>query len=362
MVKNLTRFPHFHCQKMGAGRRFFDTLVLKGTFDLRPGLLCPSEEQAPIVLADRYHEPGNASRSSLSHAGEVVLRKPTTDILVTGSARSPGGRARTEWECSVSVERRSAVLLRHAATATGPRSFVHRALRGWTVSDPEPAVEVPIRYELSYGGSYREARSPPGTPRFVVHRPNPSGTGLFDEDALDRSRAYPAPRWQDRAQPVTQINTDSPLVGFGPVARMWTARLRHAGTYDHAWEQRMRADAERGLVPDYPADFDPRFFQCAHPALVTREPLQGDERLWLTGLLPDAGPVGLALPGFCPRARLLAPGRPWEERPLALDTVHIDLDASRVHLCFRITLEDREDIRAAVVVAETGEDRAQAHR
>lgn len=354
MVKNLTPFPHFQCQKMGAGRRFFDTVVLKGTFDLRPGRLRIAEEQAGIVLADRYRDRAKAARSSLEHAGEVLLGKPGTDLLVTGSAHAPGGRPRTEWDCTVTVLGPQGPLLGHSVQATGPRHFVHRALRGWTLSEPEPTLEVPIRYELAYGGSFLDRRSSPQSPRFVVHRPNPSGSGFFDEDTLDSSRSHPGPQWQLRAHPVTGINTEVPLAGLGPVARMWSARKRFAGTYDAAWEERLRRDAETGLHPDYPADFDARFFQCAHPALVAREHLRGDERIRLLGLVPEREAMELSLPDIRPRARLFGPDTAGEERPMALDTVHVDLDGSRVHLCWRIALGDTDDIRAAALMAETG--------
>lgn len=362
LVKNLTPFPHLHCQKMGPGRRFFDTVVLKGTFVLAPGPLRIAEEQAPIVLADRYRDRANAARSSLEHAGEVLLRKPGTDVMITGSAHAPRGRPLTEWDCTVTVHGHEGAVLGHTVQATGPRQFVHRALRGWTLSDPEPALVVPIRYELAYGGSFLDRRSPPGSPRFVVYRPNPSGRGFFDDDTLDSSRTYPGPQWQLRAHPVKGINTEVPLAGLGPVARMWSARKRFAGTYDSAWQERLGPDAAKGLCPDYPADFDLRFFQCAHPALVTPAHLRGDERIRLLGLVSGRDAMELSLPNIQPRAKLFGPDGARDERPMDLDTVHVDLDTARVHLCWRLALGDEQDFGAAAIVAETGERHGQTHR
>ncbi len=355
-VENLTPFAHFHCQKMGAGRLFFDVLVVKGTFDLAPGALSISGEQAPIVLADQVWNTDGASRSSLCRAGEVHLAKPGTDVLVTGTARSPLGRAAAGWDCAVVVRGPRGTSLRHAVQVTGPRRWVHRALRGWVLSEAEPAVEVPIRYELAYGGSYL------GPKGWVVHRPNPSGSGVFDEGRLDTSRTYTAPQWQLSTHPVTSMNSDVPVAGLGPIARMWSPRLRYAGTYDRAWEERMRADAASGLMPDYAPDFDPRFFHCAPPALFTREPLRGDEHVGLTGLVAESRDFVFQLPDVRPRARVLSAGGPWEDQAMALDTVHVDLDARRVHLCWRLALADPGAACAAVVVLDRGQEHAQAHR
>ena len=93
-VSNQTPLEMFQCDKMGVGRRFFDTVVLKGTFAFASGKFAPTEEQQPIALADEPWDPANAERSSLKHAGEVLLTKPSTDVIVTGTARSPGGEPR----------------------------------------------------------------------------------------------------------------------------------------------------------------------------------------------------------------------------------------------------------------------------
>jgi hypothetical protein len=351
LVKNLTPFVHFQCQKMAVGRRFHDTVVVKGTFVLAPDTLAIAGEQAPIVFADESWNAAGAARSSLKRAGEVVLAKPGTDVLVTGTARSPAGRALTEWDCAVVVRGPHGTLLSHTLQVTGPRSWVHRALRGWTLTDPEPAVSVPIRYELAYGGSHLDPKSAPADPRWIVHEPNPSGSGAF-EDALDRGRAHAAPQWQLRSQPVSAMGREVPAAGFGPVARMWSSRRKYAGTYDQAWEERLHEDAANGLVADYPADFDNTFFQCAGPGLFTREPLRGDEHVGLAGLTGGANDLVLRLPGLKLGASLLAGTGQWQESQMALDTVHFDLDAARVHLCWRLSLDPERDVRAAVIVAE----------
>jgi hypothetical protein len=357
-VTNRSPFGLFQCDKMAVGRRFFDTVVVKGTFALAPGELQLAKVQQPIALADEPWDLANAERSSLKHAGEVLLTKPSTDVIITGTARSPGGEPRREWDCAVLVRRGGETKLAYRAQALGPRRWRHTSATGWVLTEPEPTLEVPIRYELAYGGAYQESAPEQGGAydaaerAWVVYRPNPSGTGFFDERALDPAVEYRAPQWQPHAHPVTRINDEVPLCGFGPVARPWASRLKLAGTYDDAWLTKTRAELAQGLPSDYAADFDPRFFQCAHPELIAPSYLEGDEEVVLTGLMPGAGPYAIQLPGVRVPVGLEDGKGGRSERALPLDTVHLDLDAATVNLCWRLTLDQALDIRAAFLVAE----------
>lgn len=349
---NRTPLVVFQCDKMGVGRRFFDTVVAKGTFTLAPGRLGLAEEQAEIVLADETWDEAAPERSSLRRAGEALLVKPSTDVLVTGAVRAPAGEPRPLWDVALAVRRGGAPVLDHRVQVTGPRRWLRRDGQ-WTLTDPEPAAEVPIRYELAYGGAYPDLAVPPegGVPRWVVHRPNPSGTGFVDERALPPDSEVRAPQWQDPAHPLTAPNREVPLVGLGPVARPWASRLRWAGTYDDAWLRRTREEIAQGLPADYAADFDPRFFQCAHPGLITAEYMRGDEEISLAGMLPGPEPLVFRLPCRRVEARLLDGRGEIQQVRMPLDTVHIDLDRAVVHLCWRLTLDQARDVRAALVFA-----------
>jgi hypothetical protein len=353
-VQNLTPFAKLACHKMAPGRRFHETIVLKGAFELMAGKMRPADPRgAPIIPADAYWDPSAGLRASVREAGDVLLLKPATDVIVTGAARAPGGRPSASWQVAVVVRTGDAVLLRHELTVTGPRHFVHRALRGWTVSDPEPASEVPIRYELAYGGAYPDPERRDDSAAWLAHEANPSGLGFCDVAALDRDREHPAPQWELPAHPVTGPGCGVPLAGLGPVARHWESRRRFAGTYDEAWQRDMREGLERRLTPDYAPDFDVRFFQCAHPALTTASPLRGDEWIGLGGLLE--ADLMTQLPGLSVRASVSSGRPPWRELALPLDTVHFDLEASRVSLSWRLSIPQEDDVRAVILYVE-GED------
>jgi hypothetical protein len=357
-VANKTGLQLFQCDKMGPRRSFHDIVIVKATVTLSNDPVV-AEKQAPILLADEPWEPALTELSSLKYAGDAVLTKLHTDVIVTGTARAPGGQPVPEWEAAVEVVRGSNTVLGSRAQVLGPRSWRHTDAKGWALTDPEPTLEVPIRYEMAYGGAYPADEPAAGAPepdpdapppaRWVVHPPNPSGTGFFDERAMDPAREYPAPQWQHKGHPVTMWNREVPLCGFGPVSRIWSSRLELAGTYDTAWVKKTRAEAKEGVPTDYAPDFDYRFFQCAHPELIAKGYLEGDERILLRGLLPDGEPRVAQLPRVGILATLIHGNGDSTAERLALDTVHVDVDKGTVDLCWRIAIAQDRDVRAATL-------------
>jgi hypothetical protein len=355
-VTNDTSLETFQCEKMGVGRRFYDTVVVKTTITLSDDPVV-AEKQAPILFADEPWDPDRTELSSLKRAGDVLLVKMSTDVIVTGTARAPRGQPAQEWDAAVEVMRGSETVLASRACVLGPRRWRHKTQNGWELTEPEPTATVPIRYELAYGGAYPADEPAAGPPdpdapppaKWVVHRPNPSGTGFFDVRAMDPAKEYRAPQWQQREHPVRHWNDEVPLAGFGPVSRIWSSRLKFAGTYDAAWVKKTRAEAGEGLPPDYPADFDVRFFQCAHPTLIAPSWLEGDEHIVLRGLMPDPKPRVAKLPRVAVDAALRNGSGEVRVGNIPLDTVHIDVDEETVSLCWRLTLNHELDIRAATL-------------
>jgi len=105
-------------------------------------------------------------------------------------------------------------------------------------------------------------------------------------------------------------------------------RRGYAGTYDEAWQ--------RDRCPLLPADFDPRFFQSAHPDLVCPGHLQGGERARVLNVRPG-GPVEFAVPRR--RLEVTVDIRGERSAPAAvLDTVLIEPDDGRVVCTWKATL------------------------
>jgi hypothetical protein len=152
-VENLTPFVHFIGEKMAPGRRFRDLLIVKGTFELASGRVTRASDYEPIHLSDEPFEPSLGMRSSLFRAGDLHLPKAGGDLFVTGVAHSPSGRPEASWETGVALFRGGDRLVASSLLAHGYRRFEHRALRGWTLGNTEPADSIPIAYELAYGGA-----------------------------------------------------------------------------------------------------------------------------------------------------------------------------------------------------------------
>lgn len=347
-------FAHDQFHKMGVGRRFHDIVVVKGTFTLAPGTLQIAPEQTPVTPADEPWDVSNAERSSLQRFGELLLFKPTTDVIVTGTAHAPGGTPLPSWEASVEVRRHGRPIVSSRARALGPRRWRHTDPHGWALTEPEPVSEVPIRYELSYGGAYPLQRHDGAAVEWATYRPNPSGTGFFDERRMDPSLEYTAPQWESIEHPTGRPNEDRPLVGFGPVARPWASRLPYAGTYDSAWFEQVERDTELGLPIDYARDFDPRFFQYAHPDLITPEYLTGREEIVLTGLVRGHDTLAVMLPGIELEAWVFDINRRGSGRTPVLDTVHVDLDAMTVCVSWRLTLPLEQGVARALFRVKNG--------
>lgn len=357
-IGNDTGHPHFFFEKMGQRRESFDVLVVRGTYDFPEGadpILRPAEVQEPICFADEYAGPveENPLAAVLAREGDLVLHKPSTDIHVVGTARAPGGRAVTDWVASVrvgGVHKRVRLL--------GRRRFEKR-LGGWRLTDPEPITALRLDYRLAFGGAFTvpATLSKSGQPAYLTKQDNPAGRGwLPDERDLaqvpDDVRPYfeaqvqgidqlDAPQIEDPDDPIRKPTQRAPAQGLGPIARWWAPRIDRTGTFDARWQ------AERS--PGYPDDFDPRFFQSAHPDLVCPRYLEGDEGITLEGLLPE-GTFSMRLPGRGLVAGCLRESGETTKGRMQLDTVAIDLDRRIVSLVWRGAFHRRDP---AVVVEVT---------
>jgi hypothetical protein len=107
---------------------------------------------------------------------------------------------------------------------------------------------------------------------------------------------------------------------------VWIQRRRKAGSYDESWLERR--------WPRVPDDFDFAFYNSAHPDLVAKGSLRGDEPIELMGWHHE-GPVRTRLPGIKPFLQLRCRDGRILPTGAALDTVAIDTDADRVHLTWR---------------------------
>jgi hypothetical protein len=133
--------------------------------------------------------------------------------------------------------------------------------------------------------------------------------------------------------------------GLGFVPAHWQPRAGYAGTYDAAWKKKR--------APYLPRDFNPRYFQAAHDALVAPSYLKGGEPVELINLSP-AGVERFALPliELAVGARLAGTEKPVK---MNLETVVFEPDEGRVTMLWRGSLRcDKQVLRLERASFEVG--------
>ncbi|AFL51195.1 hypothetical protein ABIE78_002995 [Sinorhizobium fredii] len=247
-------------------------------------MLVPASEPEPFQYEDVYE--GDAHSTALLRQSDLVPEKPGTDVTFLGSSFAPGGKLAQSWTAEIRI----GVRLHKRLLVTGPRQWLPQTrltwsglfardpkplLTGWTLGEPEPVGQVDLTWAKAFGGPVTGTEEE-GAPA-DVHRENPLGPGLLDITHGDPEVLLPAHQLDDPDNPLRdwQQHNASPQC-FGPMPPWWRQRQQFAGTYDEDWFENRH--------PLLPVDFDPRFWQCAHPDLVAVPHLKGDEQYQLVHL------------------------------------------------------------------------------
>lgn len=305
--------------------------VIKATFDLSDGVR-PAEEQLPIVLANQHF--GDPLATSIRVPADISLIKPATDVLLVGTAHSPGGRPVHWLDVSLSVG-----ALRKYVRVFGDR-YWEQAGVGCRISAPEPFERMPLMWERAFGGTDEVEGRRTAEPR------NPVGRGFRSREGSRPLVGLPLPNLEDPCDPIQAWHDTPTPACFAPIAPHWKPRSDFAGTYDERW-QRQRA-------PYLPEDFDPRFFQLAPPGLVASGFLRGGEIVEIRGATPS-GYLAFRLPNVRMTVTFEL-GTALEERSAELDTILVDADSLRLVLVWRAVLAcDKKLLRVREVQAALAE-------
>lgn len=285
-------------------------VLAKATFVKRGPHLVLADEQIPVRLSDVPTDPRavkEGRESSLRYPSDVGGEKHGADIVVVGSAVSP--TPVTSVDVAVRAPGRQMSLRVH-----GERVFYQGAL-GLKISPGAPFERAAITYERAYGGTSRDG--------LTIDWRNPVGRGVHrSASELDGA---PAPSVEDPAHPLDGARAAVP-VGFGAIAMWWLPRRDLAGTADAAWQ------AARMPLP--PLDFDPRFYQVAHPSLQMERPLQEGDRIAAHGLCQE-GLFQVTVPELRLIAHMRRTSAPAVSVRLMLDTALVEPEQSRIELTFR---------------------------
>ena len=314
-IKNRTPFVAAIVPGLDREGRDTVTVIVKGTFDLggRTALV-PSEQQIPIAHGETFH--GEPGLSSIKYEADACPSKRGTDVVLVGHAVS----IRPVPSLDVSL---SAGPVRKTVRVSGDRVWF-RSLGGIAISDPIAFTKMPLVYERAFGGADRAVADEAARPRDPR---NPLGVGFTSAAEPERIDGLRLPNLEDPEGPIKAPQDRPAIAGFGFIGRDWLPRRAFAGTYDDAWQ------AER--FPFLPADFDDRFFNGAHPALVSARPFKGGETVHVTNVT-ESGEIGFRLPASTPEISMRIKGS-VTEIPAGLDTVLIEPDLRRVVLTWRAT-------------------------
>lgn len=150
----LQNFTCFHTQQfknIDQTDRAYDVIVAKVSyeFEIDPETgkteLAFARKQTPLTFADTYY--GDPSQTSTQFESDFSLYKPKTDLVVNATAYAPDDVPSRQFTVSVSIGD-----YQKSLALTGERYWVREAA-GWSLSEPDPILSLPIRYEFAFGGS-----------------------------------------------------------------------------------------------------------------------------------------------------------------------------------------------------------------
>jgi hypothetical protein len=293
-------------------------VAVKGTFVIgRDGTTVLADEQLEPLIAPEYT--GDPGVSSLRYDADLVAPKPTTDVLINGTAYAPKGRPSTDFI----VEMRVGPITK-ALRVRGNRTWEDGRL-GSGPSAMQPITQVPIVYERAYGG-YDHWDPDPANHRLDTR--NPVGCGVVGQPSHRAGQALP-----NFEYPGGNLEKSGPA-GFGPIDSFWSPRRELGGTYDQAWQE--------SRLPLLPEDWDPRSLLCAPLDQRPETFLRGGEPVELINLTAD-GVLRFTLPrihlSFSTRI-----DKRVEEHRARLGSVIIEPDHPRVIMVWLTSLKCRTEV------------------
>lgn len=328
-------FPHLTFKHWSGDDSEAAVLIVKGVFGINSdGGLGVIKDQPPIVEVDAFW--GEENASSLKIEQEIAPSKTCTDVTVNAVARAPEGDELPEWPVSIEVKDR----VFYEFYVRGPSEW--RKSKGkWTLSDPEPVKEVPICYELAYGGSAPTDKEP------EFYEFNPVGKGFANEKLLEQSDPIPAPQIGDIAEFMAgDIRANMTVHGLGPIAKAWLPRRSEAGTFDEAWKNTRH--------PRMPKDYSFAFWNAAPKRLQLEPYLTGGEQFILKWFRHDPTPIEFTLPTVGVAAHKDTADGPKARLHLtdvAIDITDPDTSQHRVTLIWRGLFANPDEIEAIHIAA-----------
>lgn len=262
-----------------------------------------ADPQIGLQQGDEYW--GDPSKTSLRLSSDYHIGKPSTDILMIGSAYAPAQRPIRQMDVGLQVGSVSKIV----------RVFGDRFWNRDQITQPEPFVTMPLVYERAFGGQ-----------DFVdglirdTETKNPVGCGFAGHKHLAEVNGLPLPNLECPKQLIHHSNDRPAPACFAPIAPNWQPRASFAGSYDDVWQQTR--------APYLPDDYSPRFMNVAPPDLIYPDYLRGGEPVKIIGM-NTAGDLVFNLPHVNLSNKVLIAERefsvPFNMETLLLDPNHLKL-------------------------------------
>ena len=323
-LENHTPFPSLCFEHIDAQGRQFHVVVLRQTlqWDHAAKLRFATQQEA-LCLSDEFF--GLPNQSSMRRESDLCPYKPKCDVIVHADAYAPRGHlasrvaVRVSLKPAVKANQDKATLIDKVLIVTGAREFYQTSWRSmlgvgvWQLSEPQPFLRQPIRYEYAFGGQCRvnqdsaaakrvpakqrltkeqlaqhpDAGAAPAVVAHTHYACNPLGRGYLEKwyQQATGVKRIAAPQIEVPQHPFTaevfcraldgDVGREHLVAGLGIVGRSWQQRLPLAGTYDAAWL------AQQHPLPPY--DFSYAHWNGA-PADMQTPHLRGDETLEVVNL------------------------------------------------------------------------------
>jgi hypothetical protein len=304
-INNFTPFPHLRFSNSDNQGREFGVVMVKAAFDIgEDGACLLSSEQEPFSFTDACH--GEVNVTSLKTPSDFVSYKPNADLVFDAIAHSPTGKPAKSWIVGIKVSSNEGTLLEKQIRVTGPRYWVpkwtrklnaeeaknwrrHKAFfSGWELSEPQPVLQVPIRYELAFGGSVAKGTDDDGNQLIEAYQYNPLGVGLLDRKWSDHTQTHLAPQVEAINDPIREPYKHYKPVGFGPIPPAWLPRRELGGTFDQNWIDT--------VWPRWPKDYDFAYNNSAAQGLVLDGYPDGDLQFELRNIRDRQSDFNLRIP------------------------------------------------------------------
>ncbi len=317
------------------------SVLLKRTYDIVPGTTClRAEKDTRINPGDKHWD--DPMNSSVQFESDFVPWKIATDVVLNGKIYAPGGRRVQSATAALqvgSVQKRLQVTGDRVAHFTGGLPLF---------TDPQPFLEMDLRYELAYGGAdiYSDRKLS------CLYPKNTVGKGFAIKNVRETIEGLELPNLEDPDNLLSPANLccghfmhwdrqPSP-VSFGWFPKAWQPRSSLAGVLpaDRKTEGALRALYARVIPPAQQAlyaqtklpDMDFAFFNGASRGL-TFPFLNGEELIRTFALTPE-GQLAFFLPGDHPKIGLDI-GEGFQEPNVCLHTVMIRLEQMQIDMVWR---------------------------